>query len=54
MLERRHVCERTVEEIASKSFVADIADVIVPQKDSTPEVIDPVNGSDTQTLDTSQ
>lgn len=54
MFEGRHVCERSAEEITSKGFMANVADVIVPHKDPTSEIIDPVHGSDAQALDAPQ
>lgn len=54
MFERRHVCERSREEITSKNIVANVADVIVPHKGSTSKVIDSVHGRNTQALNTLQ
>lgn len=49
-----HVREGGVQQIASQSVVARVVHVVVTEQDTAAEIIDALDGSDPETLDTPQ
>lgn len=53
-LQGGNVCKGGVEKIASQGLVANVTDVVVPEKDTAAKVIDTLHGGDTEALDAPQ
>lgn len=54
LLQGRHIRQGGVQKVATQRLVANVIDVVVTGKDTSAEVINPLHGGDTETLDAPQ